>query len=184
MFAFVATSFPCLYIDALNNPHSFKIRSAAFIAQSKLFRKIYDTAGPCIELEYAYRIKRHLEVWGNFDFFWQDGKSIGLCNPTQIKIPNFSFGIKSPYQFKECHELYLGIGPSFAGVLITNKTCCCCEKVSKPAFGFVVKSGYYYDFCKRFFLDIFADYLYQPVHFQRKTEVGGLRIGAGLGIKF
>lgn len=181
---FIIVLFSFLPIQSVENPNSLKIRSAVFIPQSKLFRKIYHTVGPCIELEYAYRFRNHVELWGNFDWFWHHGKSVGLCSSTKIKIPNFSFGIKSPFTFKNCHEIYLGIGPSFAGIFLSNNSCCGCEKISKEAIGVIIKSGYYYNFNKRIFLDLFADYLYQSVHFQRKVNVGGLKMGAGLGIRF
>lgn len=173
-----------LPISALDNPNSFKVRSGIFVPRSHLFREIYKTVSPCVELEYARKCKEHLEVWGNFDWLWRHGKSVGLCNPTKIKIANMSLGLKFPFQFKKHNELYFGVGPSISGVLLTNKSCCACEKISKPAGGIIVKSGYYYNFPKYLFLDIFADYLYQPVRFQHRTDIGGLKMGIGLGSRF
>ena len=166
------------------NPNSLKIRAAAFIPTSKLFREIYQTVGPCIELEYAYRFRDYLEGWGNFDWFFKHGRSVGLNNPTKVKVANFSFGLKFPYNIKQCHEVYIGTGPSISGIWLTNKSCCGCEKVSKPAGGIIVKSGYYYNFSKHLFLDFFADYLYQPIHFQHRVDIGGLKMGIGFGGKF
>jgi hypothetical protein len=34
------------------------------------------------------------------------------------------------------------------------------------------------------FIDVFADYLYQPVNFETHVDIGGFKIGAGMGIKF
>ena len=33
-------------------------------------------------------------------------------------------------------------------------------------------------------LDVFVDYLYQPVHFSTRIDIGGFKIGAGIGYKF
>lgn len=173
-----------LQASTANNKNSFKIRAAAFIPTSKLFREIYKTAGACTELEYAYRFRDHLEIWGNFDWFSRHGKSVGLNNPTKINIANFSFGFKFPYNVNSVHELYLGVGSSIAGIWINNKSCCCCEKVSKAAGAIIFKSGYYYYFSEQAFIDLFADYLYQPAHFQRHIDIGGLRLGIGIGVMF
>lgn len=174
-----------LQANTIENPSSLKIRSAGFIPASKLFREIYQTAAACLELEYAFKFRDYLEIWGNFDWLFKEhGRSVGLCNPTTITIANFSFGLKFPYRFTTCNEIYIGIGPSIAGVWLNNKSYCSCENISKAAGGIVVKTGYSHYFSKSIFFDFFADYIYQPARLQHKTDIGGVRIGAGVGGTF
>ena len=165
---------------------SLKVRVGAFIPQSSLFREIYHTAGPLYEIEYAYRFCNHWDVWVNFDWFSASGKSVGLCNKTKIQLPNFSVGAKYAFLLCRAWEIYLGLGPTFGNVRLKNNSSVCgCEKVSKAAIGFVIKAGAQKNFCDRYFVDMFADYVFQrPIGFERSTDLGGLRLGAGLGITF
>lgn len=168
-----------------NQDHSeLKLRGAAFIPQSDLFRDIYGTAGGCVELEYAYHIKSYLNLWGNFDWFSKKGRSLGTCDPTKIKIAYFSFGLSCVHEINACNLFSIGIGPSIAGIWLTNKSHPC-EKVSKASGGLVIKTNYNNYFSENVTIELFADYVYQPVHFRpRHTQVGGLRLGAGLGYTF
>lgn len=164
--------------------NSCKIRAGAFIPQSSLMRNIYSTAHIIGEIEVARRVNCHCELWGNFDWFSHKGHSIGLCNSTHIKIANFSLGIKFPFCITPCTEFYFGVGPSIAGVWLRNISSCGCEYITQAAGGIVAKSGFNIALTHKIFLDLFADYLYQPVNFQQRVNVGGLKIGVGLGIRF
>ncbi len=164
--------------------NEFKVRAAAFIHSSKLFRRIYKPVGPCVELEYAHCLSEHTDVWANGDYFYSRGRSIGLKSRTRINIANFSFGIKYCNQFHECHSVYIGVGPSFGKTWLKNDVFCGCSKISKHAIGAVFKAGVNCDFRRRGFVDFFADYLYQPVHFPQKVDIGGLKVGLGLGVRF
>jgi hypothetical protein len=165
--------------------NSFKFRTGALIHTSKLFREIYKTACACFEFEAAHRIKPHIEVWGNFDWISNHGNSIGFCSPTTIKIANFSAGLKFPFLVQNRWEFYGGLGASLAGVFIRDKTVTQdCKKRDKAVMGGVIKTGAYCFIGDHLFVDFFADYIFQPAQFARQVDVGGLRIGAGLGVAF
>ena len=161
-----------------------KVRGAAFIPTSKLFRCIYGKAGGCFEIEGAVSLCDYGQLWANFDWFSKCGHSIGFCNPTHIQVPSFSIGLKGVYDVSDCTSLYLGLGPNFSKIRIKNKSLCGVDCCSKGAVGLVIKSGVDFDVCDCVFVDLFVDYLYQPVKFQCRENVGGVRIGAGLGTRF
>ena len=52
--------------------NTIKVRGAAFIPRTGLFREIYGIGG-CPELEVARMVCNCLEVWGNFDWFFKNG---------------------------------------------------------------------------------------------------------------
>lgn len=122
--------------------------------------------------------------WANLDWFSKKGRSHGFNKPTRVNIGNISFGIKYPYQFSEKWVGYLGIGPSVSKIWLKNKTHCGRAKTSKFAGGGILKVGVQYFIGKHLFTTIFADYLYQPANFKTHVDIGGLKIGAGLGIRF
>lgn len=173
-------------LQAMNadKPNNIKIRGSAFIPQSKRFRSIYGKVSGTIELEYVRYIREHLSLWANIDGLVKRGRSIGFCNPTKIGIANFSFGLDFPWNVGNRSTLYAGFGPSFGAVHITNNSICCCEKVSKGAVGFVVKSGLDICLSKHTFIELFVDYRFERAWFQKTIQVGGLQPGIALGFKF
>jgi hypothetical protein len=164
---------------------SIKIRGGVFLPQASLFRGIYGRALPLIEIEAATLLREHLELWGNIDWTGKRGHSIGLCSPTKVNIVNFSFGLNVPFSWTDCFGLYLGLGPSFGGTRLCNRLLNgATERVSKGAVGVVLKSGARWDVGERAFIDLFVDYLYQKVNFPTHVNVGGVKIGLGLGVAF
>ena len=163
---------------------SVEIRSAAFFHSSERFREIYGNSGTSYQLEASTKLYDYLDGWTNLDWFSKHGKSDGFNDPTRVSIVNISLGIKIPYQFSEQFTAYIGIGPSFSTIWLKNESQCGPETVSKLAVGGILKSGIYYFIYRSVFIDVFADYLYQPVNFETHVDIGGFKVGAGIGIKF
>jgi hypothetical protein len=163
---------------------SLEIRSAAFFHSSHRFREIYANISGSYQLEASIKFNDCFASWANFDWFAKRGKSEGLHDPTRVNIANISFGIKFPYQFCEQFTAYVGIGPSFSIIWLKNKSQCGHERPSKLAVGGILKTGVSYFISSCVFIDLFIDYLYQPVHFERHVDIGGIKTGAGLGFKF
>lgn len=159
-----------------------KVRAAAFVPSSQLFRTIYGKVSASMQLEATTQVCDCVDFWANLDFFAKHGKSVGLRQKTKIKIATFSTGVKLIGNKDRCLQTYLGIGPSFAGVWLKNcSTCPGCTHAEAVSPGVVFKFG-----CSRTIygcglLDLFADYTYQPAHFNRWKNVGGLKFGIGLG---
>lgn len=174
----------CSGILLCNAQSEIKIRGGAFIPTASLFKDIYGRAAGNVQLEAATHLYRCVDLWANIDWYGKNGHSVGLCLPTQVNVINGSIGLKVPWNICDAFALYAGVGPSFGGIRLKNRTPFCCEKVSKGAVGAVFKTGSTYTITDRAFLDIYVDYLYQPVHFQSKVNIGGFKIGAGLGWTF
>jgi hypothetical protein len=163
---------------------ALELRSAAFFHKDRLFREIYGDVNACYEVEATVALNSCLETWANFDWFSRRGKSIGLGDPTRVRIANLSFGIKFPYQINNCLLFYAGIGPSFSRICIWNESIFLREHVSRIAYGGIVKLGIDYFITDNLFIDLFVDYLYQPVKFQNRLDIGGFKPGLGIGYRF
>jgi hypothetical protein len=163
---------------------SVELRAAAFFHQSDRFRKIYGNVGQNYQMEISAATKTCALVWLNAGWAYQKGKSTRLQNYTRVNIADFSMGVKFPFYFKERCMSYVGIGPNFARVWLKNRTCFDSCKIWKDSVGGVVKVGLNYLFCHNVFIDVFVDYVYQPVKFQRQVDVGGLKTGLGFGLYF
>lgn len=161
-----------------------EIRAAGFIPSSERFRDVYRNIGASYQIEASTNIYGCADGWVNVDWFSKHGRACGCAGQTCVTIVNGSFGIRIP--FRTCGPLtpYLGIGPGFAQIRLRNKSGCCHETVSKFAVGGVLKTGVYYCINGCAFVDVFVDYLYQPVNFKTHVDIGGVKAGIGFGLKF
>lgn len=171
---------------------SLEFRVAAFFPMDDRFTRIYGDVGVDYQIEYSTTIFccSCLEAWVNLDWYPKHGH-VRDCGSSDIDLLNLGVGLKSSFCMCSCFYPYLGIGPSFGWVWIDNRMKCCdqCHKKkdhdSEFAVGVLVKSGLLYYFGCNLFLDLFVDYLYQPVHFHhRHVDVGGFKTGLGLGVCF
>lgn len=177
---------------------TIEARVAAFYHTSKDFRDIYGDWGPSYQIEASFTCDCCYYFWANLSWFHKNGNSTGndcstvvpSCNcsgqpSTTVNIANLSLGIKFPCCICEGLIGYFGIGPVFGNIWLKNnisprET----EKTSKFAFGVIAKLGLDYYITQCLFLDLFVDYLYQPVHFHKQIDLGGVQAGIGLGFNF
>lgn len=161
-----------------------EIRSAAFFHSSKRFRDVYGDVGCSYQLEASALLNNCWNGWVNFDWF-SDHRKLKKCHAsTDVSIFNTSVGLKYTHQFCKRYVAYVGIGPSFSRIWLKNKCHCEHEKISKFVIGGLLKTGIYYFFTCDLFLDLFFDYLYQPVHIDRHIDIGGFKTGVGIGKQF
>jgi len=97
---------------------------------------------------------------------------------------NGSFGIKKSFCFFSGFDGYLGFGPSFTRMNLWNRTCIDKQRRSRVISGVIVKSGLTYSLSSPVYLNLFVDYLYQPVNFHHTVDLGGVKIGLGIGVKY
>lgn len=163
-----------------------ELRGGYFYPTSKKFREIYKDGGLEGEIELSKTFRENWMGWGNVGYFQRDGRSIGFHDKTTIRMIPISLGLK--YQFLLCNLLspYLGAGITYTFFDIKNDADFVKRHVTKGGFGFVLKSGIYIDLSENFLLDLFVDYYYQEVHFytKDKVDVGGFKMGMGLGYRF
>ncbi|EFB42452.1 MULTISPECIES: hypothetical protein [Parachlamydia] len=162
---------------------AIEYRTAAFFPSNHLFRHIYGDLGPNYQLEASKCVCSNVALWANTDLFIKHGR-IRECGPSKVKLVNLSFGPKLIYPLSSRVNLYVGLGASIARICIKNKVHCESNSAYKMAAGGVFKSGMNFYLCQNLFLDVFIDYLYQPIHFHRTIDIGGIKVGAGIGTKF
>jgi hypothetical protein len=175
--------------------NTMEARAAAFLPTGNRFREIYGNVGVSLQIESARISKRHrnMGLWENFEWIFMDGKSLPSLGTTKIDILNLSAGLKFiGYFYNDNFLLNAAIGPNFGLVYIENKLRCStrCDKPRyrkhsfKAPIGGIVKTSAQYFITKNFYFDLFADYLYLPVHFSRTENCGGFKLGGALGGRF
>lgn len=163
---------------------SVKVRAAAFLPASSLFREIYGKGMTSYQLEAVTDYNDCYDLWANVDLLNRNGKSNRLRYFTNIKVTSLSAGLSIPYTFCNDWKAYVGLGLSIAHAHIHNRYTSERRNENKYSPGLVVKSGLQYDFGCSLFAELFLDYQYQPTKFRRWVDLGGLKTGLGLGYKF
>ena len=159
------------------------VRVAAFYPQGSLFREVYGNWQVDYQLEIGKIFLENYEAWGNFSWVPTSGHS-SLGNYTSYNDFNISLGAKYIFRFTDRWKLYLGLGINGALVYVHNHDNYVKKYVHKNGVGGVAKLGFYFEPVDHFFIDVFADYLYQRIHFAHWQQVGGLKMGCGAGFCF
>ncbi len=164
---------------------STELRVGYFYPTSHEVREIYRNGGVEFEAEAAVRLVCDLNLWANFNYFQRHGHSRGAHDDTSIRIYPLSAGLKYNFPLFCNFYFYLGAGASYTWAKIHDHAPNLQSHFSKQGWGGVGKAGFLYCFCSCIFLDVFADYYYTKIsHGSCKVNIGGLRTGAGLGVRF
>ncbi len=175
-------------LDAM--PWGLEVRGGAVRWTDSLPQQLYGTWAPEAELEAHLQLRPWTAAWLNLNGAWTSGDSLGLGMPTRLGLYTGSLGLKfMPPSDRWAIQPYLGAGLSI------GLACTCDESLTLPAHtskwsvGGVLKSGLLYSISSHFFSDLFLDYYYQPISTSESSvnssvDVGGLRLGLGIGVHF
>jgi opacity protein-like surface antigen len=175
-----------------------EFKGAYFLATGHNFKEIYRD-GALYGPELTVQLSDNNTCWSNFygfasiDFLQKKGKSIGLCNPTKVRLIPLGFGLK--YFYPLCSErvdLYVGLGFQPVHVQTKNDSPYVIENLSKWGFGGIAKAGAYIDLTCNFVLDLFINYSFVKTSkpctpdtvVPLAANVSGVIFGGGLGYRF
>jgi outer membrane protein len=170
-------------------------RVAAFRPNSKRFRKIYANWGTEYQGEIGKRFSyssMDFAAFVNAGWYTAKGRSIGLRDKTRVDLVPVTFGLKYLYPIYCNIDAYLGLGAAATWVKTKDHNRFVKHENSKTGWGGIVKGGFQYTFYESFVADIFADWIFccrvrGGHHHGVKTnsaDVGGLKLGGGLGFVF
>lgn len=168
---------PLASIDTIH----FDGRIAAFIPTGERFRSIYGSPIAAYEFEIGKIFDKHYEIWANVDYVTTHGSTRNFHSKTSYEAVNLSGGGKYVFRFHPQANLYLGLGINGAFVHVHNNSSFVKRNVNKNGVGGVAKLGFYFEPTTHLFMEIFVDYLYQTIQFQNRVQVGGVKIGGGIG---
>ncbi len=156
----------------------------AFYPTGALFRQIY---GACL-VDYAVEMGKvflkNYEVWANVDWMHATGHTRACHSRTRFENVNVSLGGKYVFRLYKCLNVYAGLGINAAFAHVHNDSRYVEESVHKNGTGGVAKFGLYFEPVNHLFIELFADYLYQRLHFQNHIQIGGIKAGGGIGLCF
>lgn len=155
-------------------------RIAAFIPDSERFQDIYKAAAPYYQFEITWPTCQNWMGWASVSYLYKDGRSVPLKDKTTIQMVPIGAGIKYGFFLPKCFETYMGVGPSYAWVHTHDRSSFVKSRITKHAFGGVLKFGV----SKRynwFYTSAFFDYQWL---FTSGRSVGGALLGGSIGVEF
>lgn len=161
-----------------------EFRAAAFFPQEDRFRNLYGDTLPCYQLAVSMNTCSFLELWSSVDYI-PGNATFDHCehNNSKLSLTTWAIGLQWPFYIFRNGKLYFGLGPTIAYTFVRNSFRCH-EEASRLTFGGIGRAGFCYVFPFGVVVDIFADYVYQPIDFEKIDNVGGLRTGLGIGLQF
>jgi len=180
---FFLTSIVLLLFANVQASTTFEVRGSGLFPTKSRFQKIYGKPLPCFELQASTDFIGTLSLWANYNRLKKE-KPIPDCCDASVRLSTISLGLNHNYSLNKSLTLYAGIGLSYANILLKNKFSEIVHRSKKNVLGGVIKSGCLINLQEVYFLDLFADYYYQPLAFAKKTDCGGVRVGAGFGVNF
>ena len=150
-----------------------------FQPSEKVFKDIYGS-GMSYGGEISINLWKWIAFWAGGDYYSKNGTTTFTEEETKIRIVPFYAGIK--FQLKRSSiNPYAGFGLGYFQYKETNPI----GKVEKSDLGYIGQVGCLFKIFGSLFIDIKGSYSYckvKPVDIE--ANLGGLRIGAGLGFEF
>lgn len=193
-------STPCCVPFCADWRVSFRI--GGFYNSSHTFRRFFGRVGALYGVQATSTFCGCFIGFINADYYHRSGRPCCAVKRSHINFYTGSIGICWPIRVFSCIESYVGIGAVVGGIRLRDKIANnilfinsdsngCIKKhheTSKTAVGGVLKSGIIIPlgncFCKCWFGELFCDYMYLPVHFEKRINIGGGKIGGGFGVTF
>ena len=172
-------------------------QAAYFLPIDNTFRRIYGGAG-IYGAELSFQLNRKLFGWVSASGFSKTGRSLGECDKTKVMFIPLGLGLK--YFLKRgVQGAYLSAG--VLGTYLHTENCSPYVPRTRSNWGpgALVKLGYLFDLSKpskressRWFVDVFANYLYSHIKSQpsnlvvvpHNVNLSGFMFGGSIGCRF
>lgn len=167
-----------------------ELRAAYFSPTGHKFRKIYSGTG-LYSAEVSCRTCHNWYSWASVGYTHKSGSSIGLHTKTDATLVPFALGLKYVYPV-ECLCPYLGAGVLGTYIHTHDHSSAVTQKISRWGIGAIAKSGVLITISRHLFLDLFVDYSFMRVDFNRhhnhvtphSADLSGASTGIGVGCRF
>jgi hypothetical protein len=175
-----------------------EFKGAYFLSTDCNFKNIYDKGGALYGPELTFQLKDSCNWYGflSVDRLKKDGCSIGLANPTTVRLLPLGIGLK--YFMPDCWDcadFYLGLGLQPVHVSTQDCSAFVNPQLSQWGVGGIAKAGIFINLCSNFVLDLFIDYSFVKTNCKPeccshvatepiKADLSGAVFGAGIGYRF
>ena len=157
-----------------------ELNTSYFMPGEQAFKDIYGS-GPAFGAEISFSIVHGIDIWLEGSYFAKTGELSFTKEETKVRIIPVGGGIRFSLPLKKIFSVYGGAGLNYNLYKEENVL----GEVSKGSLGFVFKGGVLVSMLKMMAVDAFVGYSYSkmnPADF--KVNIGGFKVGLGLGFRF
>ena len=166
------------------NQTSLSARFATFFPQSSRFQKVYGQSVPVYGAQFNIQWDPSWQLWTGLDGYSKSSRKNSGNYSSTVTSFNLSGGVN--YLFKPMPQLELNFGMgSILGLIHLNNRCSCTrEKTTAIVAGGMGSLRARWSVHSSIFVTLFVDYSYQLSFLQNHVNVGGAKLGGGLGGTF
>lgn len=156
---------------------------ASFLPQSGRFQRIYGNSIPIYGAGLNFQWDPSWELWTSFEGY---SKSSHICSgEAYTSITNFSFSMGPNFHLHPFSnfDVSIGLGPVFGAISLENQSWCEQSKSKAFVIGGAIRLNLRCWVHPRAFITLFSDYSYQHSFLDNNVNVGGTKLGGGMGWK-
>ncbi len=151
------------------------------------YQKIYTDKPLYPEIILAYKFKNNVFIYSGFGFLKEEGEIDTLDYKVKSDQNYISFGLGYEFMSKKRINFRLSGGIIFVnyeGIAYFDDNLTGMDKGNRTGYKFDI--GLYYNLTKTYVLNFIAGYFHgqNTTDYSRKLSYGGLKIGAGVGLRF
>lgn len=165
-------------------------RGSWFVPKSHTMRDTYGKGFPEYSVELGIPLNRCFTVFSNTSYYEASGHS-SLGNRSNVENWSLTFGGKYYFEPWCLFRPYAGLGAGGAHIKFLDRSPFVKGHKERYGWAFIAKIGTEICFSRYFYIDLFADYSHYAYSFKNKgglaghhLNAGGVKAGAGLGIRF
>lgn len=162
----------CSSLFAMESNWETKFDAVTYVLPTKRLNEIYGPVWPGFRAEINHPLNKEdgVHFWAAGEFIYADGKTIGMYEPTVMRIYPVGAGLKLQRTFGKYFEGYFGGGPRYAFIQIRNQSKIFTNRINKNGIGAEVFSGLNIWMTKSLLLDVQGGYSWN--HFSSKGITG------------
>jgi len=175
-----------------STPPSIDVKVGYFFFTDSTMNDVYSNGGIDVQLAGSYPIWRVVSIYGAVEFFEKNGYSMNLNDKAWVYGIPLSLGVKVDFDLKTNISVYGAFGPRYSFIQSRANSSFVPYEANSGGIGLFALAGLYFRIQPHYFLNLFGEYSYIPVHFKTvptnvygsDADAGGFTFGGGLSYKF
>jgi hypothetical protein len=174
----------------VKNSPLLEVKGGYFIFATDKMRDIYNWGGGSLQLATSIPVWKWLSIYAAGGFQESFGRTHPFHQFARLRQIPGDLGIKTIFSAQDRIQFYLTIGPRYFYMQQKSRISDLYRTVSRNGVGCFANSGFNFYPWKRVFIDLFAEYSYEPISshvahdFGLSPQVGGFLFGGGIGYRF
>ncbi len=160
---------------------SLSLNASWMIKKDSNFKEIYGSGGFSPGLKVEFKATENIVVYGGYDYFSRTGTTPVFKEKAKTTHNYMSFGLG--YEGKISKRMSWGLSAGFLYVNYREEALE--ETVKDSAYGFQVEGCLTYNFAEHFLMRTYISYLRANDEVEGvSVKLGGIKAGAGIGVRF